>query len=210
MTGSRPTWSVGELSQACGLSVRVLRHWDEMGVVTPTRSGSGHRRYGPAEITRLYRALALRRTGLRLRQVADLLDEQDPNPAATLREHLDELTAALRRATVLRDRLATALDDDDDPHLLMKVIETMTMFEQYVHGYHVDENTRLGEQADTLVDLLHDDTSYPDGSTVLEFGCGVGAQTVTLAHRSPGPGSPASTCPCRRSPRRRAGSRTKD
>jgi SAM-dependent methyltransferase len=35
-----------------------------------------------------------------------------------------------------------------------------------------------------LVDLLHHDTAYPTGSTVLEVGCGVGAQTVTLAKRS--------------------------
>jgi SAM-dependent methyltransferase len=33
--------------------------------------------------------------------------------------------------------------------------------------------------------LLHGDTSYPAGSLVLEAGCGVGAQTITLAQRSP-------------------------
>ncbi|MBA2516569.1 MAG: methyltransferase domain-containing protein [Solirubrobacterales bacterium] len=55
----------------------------------------------------------------------------------------------------------------------------------YVHGYHSRENTRLQDQAGTLVDLLHADTEYPPGSTVLEAGCGVGAQTVTLAQRSP-------------------------
>jgi SAM-dependent methyltransferase len=55
----------------------------------------------------------------------------------------------------------------------------------YVHGYHDRENERLGDQAATLVDLLHSDTVYPAGSTVLEAGCGVGAQTVTLAARSP-------------------------
>jgi SAM-dependent methyltransferase len=55
----------------------------------------------------------------------------------------------------------------------------------YVHGYHPRENERLRDQAGTLVDLLHSDTAYPPGSTVLEAGCGVGAQTVTLARRSP-------------------------
>jgi trans-aconitate methyltransferase len=56
----------------------------------------------------------------------------------------------------------------------------------YVHGYHSRENERLQDQAGTLVDLLHADTSYPSGSAVLEAGCGVGAQTITLAQRSPG------------------------
>jgi ubiquinone/menaquinone biosynthesis C-methylase UbiE len=55
-----------------------------------------------------------------------------------------------------------------------------------VHGHHARENERLQDQAGTLVDLLHRDTSYPPGSVVLEVGCGVGAQTITLARRSPG------------------------
>src|SRR5919199_1695963 len=60
------------------------------------------------------------------------------------------------------------------------------MSDRYVHGYDPRENERLQDQAGTLVDLLHADTAYPEGSRVLEPGCGVGAQTVTLARRSPG------------------------
>jgi SAM-dependent methyltransferase len=59
------------------------------------------------------------------------------------------------------------------------------MSETYVHGYQAREIERLHDQAGTLVELLHCDTRYPRGSTVLEAGCGVGAQTVTLARRSP-------------------------
>jgi ubiquinone/menaquinone biosynthesis C-methylase UbiE len=56
----------------------------------------------------------------------------------------------------------------------------------YVHGYDERESTRLQDQARSVVDLLHSDTRYPEGSTVLEAGCGTGAQTVTLARNSPG------------------------
>ena len=59
------------------------------------------------------------------------------------------------------------------------------MSTSYVHGYDPRETERLADQAGTLVELLHSDTAYPAGSTVLEAGCGVGAQTVTLAQRSP-------------------------
>ena len=55
----------------------------------------------------------------------------------------------------------------------------------YVHGYDARANERLHDQATTLVELLHSDTAYPAGTRVLEAGCGVGAQTVTLAQRSP-------------------------
>jgi SAM-dependent methyltransferase len=55
----------------------------------------------------------------------------------------------------------------------------------YVHGYHARESERLHDQAGSLVELLHHDTRYPAGSRVLEAGCGVGAQTVTLVANSP-------------------------
>ena len=55
----------------------------------------------------------------------------------------------------------------------------------YVHGYEPRENRRLQDQASTLVELLHSDTAYPEGSLVLEAGCGIGAQTITLASGSP-------------------------
>ena len=77
----------------------------------------------------------------------------------------------------------------------------------YVHGYDPRERERLQDQAGTLVELLHHDTAYPDGSAVLEAGCGVGAQTVTLASRSPGLGSRPSTSRRSRSPRRASASR---
>lgn len=59
------------------------------------------------------------------------------------------------------------------------------MKQMYVHGYDSRERDRLRDQASTLVDLLHADTVYAPGSRVLEAGCGVGAQTVTLAQSSP-------------------------
>ena len=55
----------------------------------------------------------------------------------------------------------------------------------YVHGYDRRANARLQDQHDALVDLLHHDTHYPEGSLVLEAGCGTGAQTATLTRNSP-------------------------
>ncbi len=51
----------------------------------------------------------------------------------------------------------------------------------YVHGYSLEETIRLNDQADSLADLLHHDTIWPDDSLVLEAGCGVGAQMKTIA-----------------------------
>ena len=78
----------------------------------------------------------------------------------------------------------------------------------YVHGYDERENERLQDQAGTLVDLLHGDTAYPAGSAVLEAGCGVGAQTVTLAAQPRGALHLDRRRPPTRSPRRAPGRAT--
>jgi len=56
----------------------------------------------------------------------------------------------------------------------------------YVHGYSDREATRLSDQANTLASLLHHDSLFPEGSFVLEAGCGTGAQTVIIAPQNPG------------------------
>lgn len=56
---------------------------------------------------------------------------------------------------------------------------------KYVHGYSEEESCRLANQANTLADILHHDSCYPPGSTILEAGCGIGAQTVILAAKNP-------------------------
>ena len=55
----------------------------------------------------------------------------------------------------------------------------------YVHGHSGKEETRLFDQANSLSELLHHDTRYPPGCSVLEAGCGVGAQTIILTKNSP-------------------------
>jgi len=59
------------------------------------------------------------------------------------------------------------------------------MRSDYVHGYSDTEACRLNDQARTLEELLHHDTLFPEGSRVLEAGCGTGAQTEILARRCP-------------------------
>jgi ubiquinone/menaquinone biosynthesis C-methylase UbiE len=180
-------WTVGDLAAATGLSARVLRHWDEIGLVRPERTASGHRTYGPEDVVRLHHAVALRRAGLGLHDIAALLSGDRPPPLDVLRGHLARLDAEIAERTRLRDRLAEVLAGagTDPDTQLTKVISAMTMFDGYVHGYHQKENLRLHDQAGALVAQLHAN-GYPPGARVLELGCGVGAQTATLAALSPG------------------------
>lgn len=56
---------------------------------------------------------------------------------------------------------------------------------KYVHGYSERESQRLYDQANTLDELLHCDSFFPENSSVLEAGCGVGSQTKIIAPKNP-------------------------
>lgn len=91
-------------------------------------------------------------------------------------------TARIVSAAFPRDGRAEA----DDSPAVGSGLPVRQSTEAYVHGYAKRESERLLDQACALTDLLHSDTRYPEGSRVLEAGCGVGAQTVILAGNSPG------------------------
>ncbi len=54
-------WQIGELAKKTGLSVRALRHYDELGPLKPSeRSDAGYRLYAEVDVRRLFRIVALR------------------------------------------------------------------------------------------------------------------------------------------------------
>jgi ubiquinone/menaquinone biosynthesis C-methylase UbiE len=57
--------------------------------------------------------------------------------------------------------------------------------DSYVHGYSLTESQRLIDQAVTLSRLLHHDSIFSPAGSVLEAGCGRGAQTIILAPQNP-------------------------
>jgi DNA-binding transcriptional MerR regulator len=145
--------TVGALAKASGLTVRALHHWDALGLLVPAeRSASGYRRYGPDEVARLYRILALRRLGLSLEEIAGVLDREGPGLADSVRAHLARVEEGLAVQERLRDRLVRILDvlaGDAEPSLdqLIDTIEVMTLHERY---YTPEQLQQLSERAGAL------------------------------------------------------------
>ena len=73
---------IGALAAATGLSVRALRHYDEIGLLAPSgRSEAGHRLYSTSDVERLYRIRLLRnhRNVNSRADLADLFDRLVPS-----------------------------------------------------------------------------------------------------------------------------------
>ncbi|WP_370013430.1 MerR family transcriptional regulator [Nocardiopsis sp. Huas11] len=84
---------IHELAARAGVTSRTLRHYDRVGLVTPTRVGAnGYRYYGPDAVARLQRVLLMRRLGMGLSAIAQVLsDEVDQEQG--LMDHVAELEA---------------------------------------------------------------------------------------------------------------------
>ncbi|THA24520.1 MerR family transcriptional regulator [Streptomyces sp. RKND-216] len=100
-------WKVGELARPTGLTVRTLHHYERIGLLTPSgRTGGGHRLYDEADVTRLYRVVALRELGLSLDAVGTAL-AGELDLADLLRSHLEHVGQQLTALRALHARLST-------------------------------------------------------------------------------------------------------
>src|SRR4051812_9005225 len=69
---------IGEVAERVGLSLRTIRHWDEVGLVVPSkRSAGGFRLYTEADIDRLVLVKTLRPLDFTLGQMRELLATMD-------------------------------------------------------------------------------------------------------------------------------------
>lgn len=104
---------IGEVAQATGVSARLLRYYEQRGLLRPDRSASDQRTYQPDVVERVAQIRQLLAAGLSTERISDLLPCFDA-PADQRTTHLLESLRAERRridATVVTlQSAATALD----------------------------------------------------------------------------------------------------
>lgn len=101
---------IGEVSRRCGVSTRMLRHYDRVGLVQPTgRTSGGYREYGADDIRRLFHVESLRTLGLSLHDVGSALDDPGFAPA----ELVGRLIEHTRARIAAEQELLTTLERVD-------------------------------------------------------------------------------------------------
>jgi DNA-binding transcriptional MerR regulator len=87
-------YTINKLAQLAGVTTRTLRHYDEIGLLTPRRTSSnGYRIYGSAEVDRLQQILFFREMGMPLDEIGRLLASKGFDGTAALESHLKTLQA---------------------------------------------------------------------------------------------------------------------
>lgn len=103
---SSEAMKVGELASRTGLSVRTLHHYDEIGLLRPSRrTPSGHRVYGLAEVRRLQQIASLRHLGLSLGDVKECLDRPEYSLERVLGLQIERIHKEIARQSRLADLL---------------------------------------------------------------------------------------------------------
>ena len=118
--------SPSEVAKRFGLSIKALRHYESCGLLAPKRTsngstGSAWRVYGPDQVARLHQILALKRLGLSLARIGEILAGPDRLVAVLALqeqalvgqgEQLARALALVRAAQAkLKSGLALSIDD---------------------------------------------------------------------------------------------------
>jgi DNA-binding transcriptional MerR regulator len=137
-------WPIQEIARLTGTTSRTLRHYDDIGLLTPSRvAHNGYRHYDDAALLRLQRILLLRELGLGLPQIAEVL-ERETSEAAALVSHLawlrEEQTRLSRQIASVESTI-TALEEGD-------ALMAENMFDGFDHTRYRDEvEERWGTKA---------------------------------------------------------------
>ena len=84
---------IAELAQAAGVSTRTLRYYESCGLIAPARAENGYRIYAPSEVKRLAQILSMKRCGLPLATIKQLVSNDEGNIRDVLKDHLCTLQA---------------------------------------------------------------------------------------------------------------------
>ncbi|OPX12987.1 MerR family transcriptional regulator [Mycobacterium sp. AT1] len=101
--------TVGEVAQRFGITVRTLHHYDDIGLLTPSRrSAAGYRVYTSADLTCLSQIIVYRRLELSLEEIASLL--KDGDEVSHLIRQRERVTSRLDEMKALVEAIDHALE----------------------------------------------------------------------------------------------------
>jgi MerR family transcriptional regulator, copper efflux regulator len=108
--GTALEYTIGELAARFGLATHVLRHWEDVGLLSPARRVAGRRVYGQAQVTRVAEIMLGKEAGFSLEQLRELFAAPDRSRRReVLRAQLTQVRQRIARLTLSQTLLEHAL-----------------------------------------------------------------------------------------------------
>jgi DNA-binding transcriptional MerR regulator len=179
-------WSIQQIAKLAGTTSRTLRHYDDIGLLTPSSVGrNGYRHYDEAALVRLQRILLLRELGLALPQIAEVLAR--PTSAETALEgHL----AWLREEQMRLDRQIASVESTIEAMKGGERLMAENMFDGFDHTQYRDEvEERWGKDAYARSDSWWRGLSDDEKSAWKERAESLGRDWIAASESGLGPDS---------------------
>ena len=140
---NRSMLTVKQLSKLAGVTPRTLHHYDQIGLLKPSRVGdNGYRYYGEESVLRLQQILFYRELGIPLEDIKQIMGRRDFDVMGALRSHKE----ALQKQVTRLNRLIHTVDNTIN-HL--KGNTTMSD-KAYFEGFSEEEQEKYAAEAEEL------------------------------------------------------------
>jgi DNA-binding transcriptional MerR regulator/effector-binding domain-containing protein len=200
-------YSVGDVATLAGLSVRMLRHYDEIGLLRPHRVDphTGYRSYHPSQLARLHRILALKGLGFTLAQVHRIVDAnvspEELRGMLRLRQEelVEEIEANQQRLQRAEHHIALIdLETNMAPVAIsMKRVEPLRVAELSApfEAFGPEIGPILHRLYPAIFSLLAEHSITPTGPAIARYEEGVDGTHMVFASVPVAPGTGTDDCP---------------
>ena len=167
------TYSVKQVSDMSGVSIRTLHHFEDAGLIKPGRMANGYRAYVAADLDRLQQILLYRACGVKLGDIKSILDDASFNPEKALLGHRRALEAQRDEIERLIDTVERTMrslkggpkmaDEDKFEGLKRKAID------ENENAYGAEARQKWGEEAIDAANaklLAMDESEWRDKETL--------------------------------------------
>jgi len=156
--------TVTHLATACGLSRGTILYYEQLGLLTAARRGSGNYRvYGEKDLARLRQICIYRAAGLKLNDIRRLLTETHGYAAAVLKRRLAELDGEIEKLRDHQRSIARLLKDTDrlrrfpmvTKEKWVEVMRAAGFTEADMHRWHAQFEKSAPAEHQEFLEFLH-------------------------------------------------------
>jgi DNA-binding transcriptional MerR regulator len=138
-------FTVKQLSKLAGVTPRALRHYDDIGLLKPSRIGeNGYRYYGEEALLKLQQILFYRELDMPLEEIKKIMGRRDFDLLAALQSH----RAALQKKAARLNQLLITVDNTIQHIKGEKLMSQKGLFK----GFSEEEQDKLAREAGQMYD----------------------------------------------------------
>jgi len=157
------SYRIGEVANLSNVSVRTLRHYDDIGLLTPSvRSDAGYRLYSPADVERLKQILFFKTLGFSLQDIGKAMNDPDFDFHQALIEQRERVLKQhndIQSVLGLINHLLTECDEDTT---VTKPTPSFSMFKDFDPSLYEEEAEQNWGDTDAYKESTRRTQQYTD------------------------------------------------